>query len=119
MNEFRFLEWSVYKNASLLVKEIYAITRKFPADFKYDLGSQINRSTTSVVLNIAEGSGKSSDKDMSRFFDIAIGSCYETIAGLDLANNNGLISNSEFEILIDEFKSVARQLGGFKKKLKN
>lgn len=117
MNEFRFLEWEVYKNSKSLVKEIYSITRKFPNDFKYNLGDQINRSSTSIVLNIAEGSGKNSDRELKRFFDIAMGSCYETIAGLDLASNNDLISKESFNNLSEKLRSIARQLGGFKKKL--
>jgi four helix bundle protein len=119
MEEFRFLDWKAYKDAKSLVKEIYSITRTFPQDFKYDIGSQINRSSTSVALNIAEGSGKNSDKDMGRFFDIAIGSTYETIAGLDMALDNQLISERKFIQLSEEFKSVARQLGGFKKRLRS
>lgn len=118
MNEFRFLDWPVYKNAKDLVKEIYRITNRFPQGFKYELGGQINRSAISITLNIAEGSGKNSDRELNRFFDIAIGSIYETIAGLDLAYDNNLISNKEFEELITKCKNIARQLGGFKRKIK-
>ena len=118
MNEFRFLEWNVYKNAKDLVREVYKFTNKFPQNFKYELGGQINRSTISIVLNIAEGSGKNSDKELNRFFNIAIGSINETIAGLDIACSNNLISKQEFEKLVEELKNIARQLGGFKKKLK-
>ena len=118
MDEFRFLKWSVYKDAKDLVKEIYKITNNFPQKFKYELGNQINKSAISVVLNIAEGSGKNSDKELNRFFDIAIGSVYETIAGIDMAYSNKLIPSKEFEKLITNLKDIARQLGGFKKKLK-
>jgi len=55
MNEFRFLDWNVYKNAKEITKEIYLLTNKFPSNFKYDLGSQLNRAVASIVLNIAEG----------------------------------------------------------------
>jgi four helix bundle protein len=118
MNEFRFLDWNVYKDSKGLVKEIYIITNTFPPNFKYDLGSQLNKSAVSIVLNIAEGSGKNSDKELNRFFDIAIGSVYETIAGLDLMYENGLIQKEKFEQLIERCKNIARQLGSFKKKLK-
>jgi four helix bundle protein len=118
MNEFRFLDWNVYKNAKDLVKKIYKFTNKFPQNFKYELGGQINRSAISIVLNIAEGSGKNSDKELNRFFNIAIGSINETIAGLDIAYANNLILKQEFEKLVEDLKNIARQLGGFKKKLK-
>lgn len=116
MNEFRFLEWNVYKDSKEIVKEIHSITRKFPQDFKYDLGSQINRSSISIVLNIAEGSGKHSDVELNRFFNISLGSINETIAGIDLAYGNDLISKNKFEELTEKLKNISKQLVGFKKK---
>ncbi len=118
MNEFRFLDWNVYKDSKELVKEIYSITNRFPAQLKYDLGSQLNRSAASIVLNITEGSGKNSDKELNRFFNVANGSIYETIAGLDIAYENKFISAKEFENLAEKCKDIARQLGSFKKKLR-
>ena len=118
MEEFRFLNWNVYKDAKSIVKDIYLITSNFSQNLKYDLGSQLNRSAASIVLNIAEGSGKNSDKELNRFFDIAIGSICETIAGLDIAYDNKLINKERFEKLTEKCKNIARQLGSFKKKLK-
>lgn len=117
MEEFRFSNWKVYQEAKNLVGKIYNITDKFPQNFKYELGSQINRSSISIVLNIAEGAGKNSDKELNRFFDIAIGSVYETIAGLDLAYESNLLPEKEFEEIAEKCKNIARQLGSFKKKL--
>ncbi|MEE8131909.1 MAG: four helix bundle protein [Candidatus Paceibacterota bacterium] len=117
MNEFRFLDWDVYKEAKNLVKEIYNITNKFPQNFRYELGSQINRASISIALNISEGSGKSSDPELGRFFNIAIGSAYEVIAGLDIAYDNKLLSKEKFEKSTEKCKNIVRQLGNFKKKL--
>jgi len=61
--------------------------------------------------------GKNSDKELNRFFNIATGSVYETIAGLDIAQENNLITIKEFENLSEKCKNIARQLGNFKKKL--
>ena len=117
MEEFRFLNWEVYQEAKDSVRKIYNITDKFPQNFKYELGGQINRSSISIALNIAEGAGKNSDKELNRFFDIAMGSTYETIAGLDLAYESNLLSKKEFEQIAEKCKNIARQLGSFKKKL--
>jgi|SRR3989344_6612826 len=119
MNDFRFLEWNVYKDSKEIVKSIFKLTIAFPNHFRYELGSQLNRSAISIVLNIAEGSGKSSDKDFRRFLNISTGSVYETLAGLDLAKENNLISEKDFSGLHSGLFNIARQLGGFKKKLKN
>jgi four helix bundle protein len=49
-----------------------------------DVKDQLDRASTSVLLNIAEGNGKYSPKDRCRFFDIAHGSALECAAGLDI-----------------------------------
>jgi len=71
----------------------------------------------SIALNIAEGSGKSSDKDFNHFLNIAVGSLFETIASFDILRDNHLISESEFCSLVDFGNTISSQLGGFKKKL--
>jgi four helix bundle protein len=49
-----------------------------------DVKDQLDRASTSVPLNIAEGNGKYALKDRCRFFDIAHGSALEFAAGLDV-----------------------------------
>jgi len=45
---------------------------------------QLDRASTSVPLNIAEGNGKFSDKDRSRYFQIAHGSALECATALEV-----------------------------------
>ena len=114
---FRFLDWGVYKDAQDVFTEVVKIVRKLPQDLRFTLGTQIIRSGLSVILNIAEGSGRFTDKEMSRFFDISLGSVNETVAGLDsLVKLDGL-SEIYFQEMFKKYKSISRQLGGFKKKL--
>jgi four helix bundle protein len=82
------------------------------------MGNQLIRSSFSIVLNIAEGSGKNSDRELNRYFDIAIGSVNETLAGLDVLRDNRIISEELFERLLLQCKEISKQLGGFKKHLK-
>jgi len=119
MDEFRFIKWKVYKDSKDLFKNILRIYRKIPSDIKYSLGEQIIRSSLSIVLNISEGAGKQSDKDMNRFFNIAIGSVYETVANLDILCENNFIDAKTFQLSIEKLDNIKKQLGGFKKKLKN
>lgn len=119
MDEFRFLNWKVYKEAKDLLQEVVKIISKLPLHLRYEFGNQLIRSAFSVVLNIAEGSGKNSDKELNRFFDIAIGSTNETLAGLDVLKDNKIISEELFVRLLEKCKSISKQLGGFKKHIKN
>jgi four helix bundle protein len=49
-----------------------------------EVKEQLDRASTSIPLNIAEGNGKYTPKDRCRFFDIAHGSTLECAAGLDI-----------------------------------
>jgi four helix bundle protein len=117
--EFRFLDWPVYQDAKILMKDVFQIYNKLPRAISYSLGEQIIRSTSSIILNIAEGSGKSSDPELNKFFNIAIGSAYETLANVDILRDNGYISEAVFQNIFNNVQGVVRQLGGFKKKLKS
>ncbi len=116
-NHFRFLDWPVYKDAKNFAHSSFNIVKKLPREFRFEIGSQIIRSSISVALNIAEGSGKNSDKDFNHFLNISSGSLFETIASFDILKDNKLISDNEFNNLIDLGNRISGQLGGFKKKL--
>ena len=72
-----FKELLVWKKSIELVKSIYQITSMLPSDERFGLISQMNRSSVSVPSNIAEGSGRTSDKEFLHFLNIAIASSYE------------------------------------------
>jgi four helix bundle protein len=49
-----------------------------------DVKDHLDRASTSIPLNIAEGNGKYSKRDRCRYFDTATGSSFECAAGLDV-----------------------------------
>lgn len=51
---------------------------------KSNVFDQLDRASTSIPLNIAEGTGKYTDKDKCRYYDIARGSAVESAACLDV-----------------------------------
>jgi four helix bundle protein len=119
MDKFRFLNWKVYQESRELLAFVLNIVKKLPKEYRFELGSQIIRSAFSVLLNIAEGSGKASDKELNHFFNIAHGSLYETFAGIDFFRYNKLITKEEFMKATQTIHSIGGQLGGFKKSLKS
>lgn len=54
------------------------------ADCRHSAIGQLDRASTSVPLNIAEGNGKRSSRDRCRYLDIARGSAFESAAALDV-----------------------------------
>ena len=55
----------------------------------------LDRASTSLPLNIAEGNGKFSDADRSRFLEIARGSALECAACLDVLAVKKVLKNQE------------------------
>lgn len=117
MNKFRFLNWEVYKNAKQLFSLVLKLVKKLPKEYRFELGSQIIRCAFSIILNIAEGSGKTSDRELNRFIDISLGSANELLAAADVLRDNNFITDSEFNEIYKQIESISNQLGGFKKKL--
>ena len=118
MQTFRFLDFKVYKDGKDLYKKVVAITRRFPREH-WELADQLRRAALSVCLNIAEGSAKFSDRDFKRYVENSLGSINESLACLDIALDNSLISKSSFEECMKITESIAKQLGGLSKKLRS
>ncbi len=82
---------------------------------KHCVHNQLDRASTSITLNIAEGNGKSSPRDRCRFFDIARGSALECTAALDVLVAKGILKDQD----IIEGKQILREIVsmiiGFKK----
>jgi four helix bundle protein len=72
-----FRKIKVWEKAHALMLRIYRITVGFPDHEKFGLVSQIRRACSSIPTNIAEGCGRGSDQELSRFIDIATGSASE------------------------------------------
>lgn len=89
---FDFEKLDVYKESSRAAVEIIMATDKFRGKYGW-LVDQLRRAGASVPLNIAEGSGRGSRNDKARFFRIAQGSAYESVAALEIASNLGLVGS--------------------------
>ena len=110
----KFKDFQVYKDSRSLVTSIFRCTRRFPKEFYY-LSDQMNRACLSIVLNIAEGSAKKSNKDFSRYIQNSLGSATELSAALDVAREFNLMNESEYQEITDSLDRVIKQLGGFLK----
>jgi four helix bundle protein len=67
----------VWQNAMDLVVSVYHETQKFSREELYGLTSQMRRAVVSIPSNIAEGKGRSTDRDRALFFCHARGSLLE------------------------------------------
>ncbi len=113
-----FRELVVWQRSMDFVSEVYQITSPFPDEEKFGLTNQIRRASVSIPSNIAEGFGRKSDGDFSRFLSIALGSNYEVQTQLEIAKNIGLLTESKLIPLIGELEEIDRMIKSLKSKLK-
>lgn len=119
MSDFFYRKLLVYQQALMQVKEIYNLTRKFPAHEQYGLSDQIRRAVVSIPSNIAEGMGRSSIKERIHFLEIANGSLTETMCQLEIAQLLEYISNDELNSNEERLTEISRLLNGLKKSLED
>ena len=81
-----------------------------------DVKDQLDRASTSIPLNIAEGNGKYAPKDRCRFFDIAHGSALECAAGLDILVAKGKLTAEQIRPGKERLLRIVRMLIGLIKR---
>jgi len=115
MATFRFLQFKVYTDARDYFKKVVIISERVK---NFSFRDQIRRAALSIILNIAEGSAKKSDKEFARYLETSIGSINEVVACIDIMKELGKIEDGEYKELLKISEELAKQLGGFIKKLR-
>jgi four helix bundle protein len=115
MDEFYFRQLRVYSNSKELVKYVYTLLQKFPVEEKFALCSQIRRAVTSIPINIAEGFGRFSSKEKTRFIEISFGSLTETSCELEISYELGYITKEEYEEVEKQIIIISKQLSNLHK----
>ncbi|WP_273568858.1 four helix bundle protein [Maribacter halichondriae] len=117
MRDFRKLD--IWKNGIQIVKEIYKLSDKLPAQEKFGLRSQVTRAAVSIPSNIAEGCSRNSEIEFKRFLEIAIGSLFEVETQLIIAVELGFISKEGLKSAFDLLDKEAKMLNSLIRKIKN
>ena len=114
-----FKELKIWKKSIKLTENIYSLLVEYPDFEKYGLTNQMRRSAVSIPSNIAEGSGRESNKDFKRFLAISLSSSYELETQLILSFELGFISEKDFNNVSGELKEIQKMIYGFRKTLNN
>jgi four helix bundle protein len=77
---------------------------------------QLDRASTSVPLNIAEGNAKFSPPDRARFFEIARGSAVECAACLDVLVARKLVGEEHVGAAKEQLVGITQMLVGLLRK---
>jgi len=109
----RFEDILGWQKARELTRLIYTISRvtEFSRDFA--LKDQIRRAAISVMLNIAEGFARRTDKDFARFLSNAHGSAAEVQSALYVALDQEYIGQEQFKTAYDRSAECSRLTFGF------
>ncbi|OPC20616.1 four helix bundle protein [Elizabethkingia meningoseptica] len=116
MYQFYFEKLEVWQNAKNLSVTIYQLTSNYLEKERFGLVSQMNRSSISIAANIAEGSTRKSNKDKSRFLNIAYGSTIELLNFLIISLDLKFISEEIYIELRNKIEHIANQLNSLEKK---
>ena len=115
-SKYSYKNLEAYKESKTLVKQVYALLKKFPKEEQYALCDQLRRAVISVPSNIAEGSGRYSVKEQLHFIEIAYGSLLEVECQIDIAHDVKYVSDSEFVNVNNQIDKVSTLLSGLRNK---
>jgi len=106
--KFNFEDLEVWQKAVDFAKKVINLTEHIDTGRKhYRLIEQLESSSASIALNIAEGKGRYSKKEFIQFLCIARGSLFETVALLEIFYANNWINDDQ----LDELKQIADKIG--------
>lgn len=108
-----FKRLDIWRLSIDLAKKVYEVTKGFPREEVYGLTSQIRRAAVSIASNIAEGCGRSTNKDFVLFLHHAMGSLKEVECQIFLAKELGFLNEGEFVNLNNCALMLERKLAGY------
>ena len=117
MRKSDYQDLLVWKKGILLCPVIYNLTATFPKKERFGLANQMERAVVSIPTNIAEGHGRSSNKDFARFLYISIGSVQELETLLIIARDLCYIDS--VDPLHQKTRELAKMLSALIRSLKS
>ncbi len=105
-----YKELIVWQKSMELVEEIYRLVRLLPKEETYALSDQMKRSAISIPSNIAEGHGRNSSKDFSRFIFIAQGSKAELETQIEICVRLDYLTEQQIKKAVDLCNTVGKML---------
>lgn len=111
-------ELQVWVKSRKLAKEIYLLTGKLPSEEKFGLVSQMRRAAVSIASNIAEGTGRNSDKEFIQFLAIAYGSSYELKTQIFICLDLEFIQEIDATKLITDLEEIEKMIWGLQQSIK-
>jgi four helix bundle protein len=118
--KFSFEDLEVWQKAIDFTDKVISLVEKIRADRKhFRLLEQIEASSASIAMNIAEGKGRYSKKEFVQFLYIARGSLYESITLLIIFHKRKWINDIDLEDTITFGNQIGKMLSSLIKSIKS
>ena len=113
MQRHNFKELKVWNRSKDPAVDVYRVTKGVPKEEQFGLTHQIRKSAVSVPSNIAEGCGRGTDAQLTRFLDIAQGSAFELETQFIIATELAFLPDEASQKLLAELSEIQRMIDGF------
>jgi four helix bundle protein len=115
MSYYNLEDLELYQLAETFSSEIWFLVSEWDYFAKDTVGKQIVRSADSIGANIAEGYGRDHYKENRNFCYFSRGSILETKGWLKKARTRNLISEEQFNTLIENLQTIHIKLNSYLK----
>lgn len=112
---FDFQKLNVYYKSKAFSKEIANLL--LSRHFDHTTKDQLRRASFSIMLNIAEGSSRFSNRDRKNFLIIARGSAFECVAILEYLYEMKELGQEAFDYYVSNLDEISRMLFALIRKL--
>lgn len=114
MHIYSFEKLEVWQLSKTLSIDIYSITKHFPKDEFFGLSNQMRRASISIPSNIAEGSGRKSNKDYAHFINLAYGSLMELLNQLIISLELKYIEENQYVGIRGRIEEIGNKLNSLR-----
>lgn len=110
----------VFQKAYQAAFEVHRLASSFPREERFELTSQLRRSSKGICANLAEGRGRQqgSTAEFRRYVLMALGSTDETLLWCQFAKDLGYLSEQQHQELERAYSEIARMLNGLLARLR-
>lgn len=103
----------IWQAGMVIVREVYRRMQSWPKEEVYGLTAQACRAAVSTPANLAEGLGRGTPGEISRFAQTALGSAYELDTLLQIATELGHLEQADAKLLRESLGELTKRISAF------
>jgi len=111
---FRFERLKVWQKAVELYDVVDRAAEGFPARIQFSVADQFRRAALSIPSNIAEGSGRETERESRHFYTVAKASTFELVSIATVCQRRGLMTAEQYQDVYGRAEEISKMLTGLK-----